>query len=138
MKTITRFVFVLVAAVLTACATQPPRTLSALPDPPSARQIQGSLWKSSSGDYPGYQRILVDGQERYCRQNPGMSRHAESRLVCLTEAQVRTEHMLAQQSQLRQAVEFENATRPPTPNIDNLQAAVQAAQILADQPPVRR
>ena len=132
MKTVMGFIFVVLAAVCAACATEASRTLPALPDPPSALQIQQSLEKTPSGDYPGYQRIVADGHERYCRRN--LNPLADDKVVCVTEAQVRIEHfqaqqaLQAQQSQLAQAQMLKDATRPPTPNIDARQNAMQMQQ----------
>lgn len=135
MKMIRSFVFVGVAAVCAACATQPPRTVSALPQPPTARQILQPLAKSPSGDYPGYQRIVVDGQTRYCRQNPTTDPETGSRVVCLTDAQLRTEHLLAQQQlRLQEAQSRQDWTRSPTPNLDSQAAAVQLQQSAANLP----
>ena len=110
MKTIRTLVFVVIPVVCAACATQQSRTISALPEPPTAQDMQ-RFQRSPNGDYPGYQRVVVDGQEQFCRQATRGSL-SESRVVCLTEAQLRTEHLLAQeqaqqlQRQLQQSEEL--------------------------------
>ena len=51
MKTISGFILLVSAAACAGCATvTPPPTLASHPD----------------HYYPGYQRVLVDGQERFC------------------------------------------------------------------------
>ena len=73
MKTINGFIFLVVAAACTACATQP-QTIASHPE--AGRQ------------YPGYRLVMVSGQPRYCYAvDSGTDRKA----VCLTEAQVRQE-----------------------------------------------
>ena len=134
MGTIRSFAFAGAAAALAACATQPSRTLPALPDPPAALQLQQPLVKTPSGDYPDYQRIVVDGQELYCRQNQTKNPRTDSKVTCLTEAQLQTEHLLALQAQVRRTLVFETATRPPTPNLNSVQAGVQAQQNFANLP----
>ena len=125
MKAIRTFLFVVIPLVCAACATQHPRTISALPEPPTARDLQ-QFQRLPNGNYPGYQRIMVNGQEQFCRQKSGFFVNgavqdvsgglraltdavatrdglSESRVVCLTEAQVRTERLLAlEQAQLLQ------------------------------------
>jgi hypothetical protein len=118
MKTIRTFVFVVIPVVCAACATQQPRTISALPEPPTAQEMQ-QLKRLPNGSYPGYQRIMVYGQEQFCRQAApdGVVRDStclhvrtyeittrvslsESRVVCLTEAELRIEHVVALKQQL--------------------------------------
>jgi len=77
-----------------------------------------------SPDYPGYKRVLVNGQERYCYATGSGT---ERKAVCFTQVQV-------QQAQLRQAQMLENGTRPPTPNLDAQQAGLQLQQSAADLP----
>jgi hypothetical protein len=93
MKTIRTFVFVVIPVVCAACATQQPRTISALPEPQTAQDVQ-QLQRLPDGNYLGYQRIMANGQDRFCRQTTSDSLSG-SRVVCLTEAQVRTEQLLA-------------------------------------------
>jgi hypothetical protein len=93
MKTIRAFVFVVIPVICAACATQQPRTISALPEPPTAQGLQ-QLQRLPNGNYPGYQRIMVNGQEQFCRQTTRSSQ-SESRVACLTEAQLRTGRLLA-------------------------------------------
>ena len=94
MKTIRTFVFVVIPVVCAACAIQQPRTISALPEPSKWQEDLQQLQRLPNGNYPGYQRIMVNGQERLCRQTTSDSRSG-SRVVCLTEAQLRTEHLQA-------------------------------------------
>ncbi len=135
MKAINGLVYLAIAGACTGCATPSPRTVSALPDPPSAVQVLQPLMKTPSGDYIGYQRIVVDGQQRYCRQNLTKNPQTESRVVCITEAQLRTEHLLAQErAQLRQTQLLQGASRPPTPNREAQQASMQLMQNAANIP----
>jgi hypothetical protein len=93
MKTIRTFVFVVIPVVCAACASERPRTISALPEPPTEQDLQ-YLQRLPDGNYPGYQRIMVNGQERFCRQVPrGLL--PESRVLCLTEPELRTVRLLA-------------------------------------------
>jgi hypothetical protein len=102
MKTIASFVLVAVAAVCTACAAHP----------------------GSSPDYPGYKRVMLDGQERYCYATGSGT---ERKAVCFTRVQV-------QQAQLRQAQLLQNGTSPPTPNLDAQQAGLQLQQSVGNIP----
>lgn len=116
MKMINGFIVLAIASACVGCATQPPRTLSALPDT-----------QPSSKAY--YQRIVEDGQVRYCRTVP-VRANTESRVVCLTEAQLQAEQL----QQLSQARLVEDGVRPPTPNLDSRQAAIQLQQSAANIP----
>jgi hypothetical protein len=93
MKTIRAFVFGLIPVVCAACATQQPRTISAFPDPPTVRDLQ-LLQRLPNGNYLGYQRIVVNGQEQFCRQSV-RNWLSDGRVFCLTEAELRTDHLLA-------------------------------------------
>ena len=110
MKTISGFILVMVAAACAACATQ--RTL------PSHPVVQ------SGGYIPGYQHVLVDGQDRYCyAKGSGTERKA----ICLTDAAV-------WEARNRREQMVENGTRPPTPNLDSQQVGVQLLQSAANMP----
>ena len=93
MKTIRTFVFAVIPVMCAACATQPPRTISALPELPTAQDLQ-QFQRLPNGNYPGYQRIVVNGQEKFCRQTLTGSL-SESRVFCLTETQLGTERLVA-------------------------------------------
>jgi hypothetical protein len=108
MKTITSLVFVVVAAACAACATHEPatsstapRTLPALPVPQTYTPSQlAALRRTPGGDYPGYQRIVIDdGQTRYCRRATADSQ-SDSGVVCLREAQLWAEQLIAQRQRL--------------------------------------
>ena len=132
MKMINGFIILAVAAACAGCATQPSRTLSALPDAATARQTLRPPVKSASGDYAGYQRIVVDGQERYCRKNEAANSLTESKVVCVTESQLRTDYLLAQQARLTRENNFDYSA--PTPNLNSLQTGVQLQQAAANMP----
>jgi hypothetical protein len=134
MKTVSSLVCVAVVAACAGCATAPPRTLSALPDPPTERQMLQPLKKTASGDFPGYQRIVVDNETLYCRQNSKTNAQTGSRVVCLTEAQLRNEHLLALRAAAQREIEIVDNERAPTPNVDNVYNANQAQGFIADQP----
>ena len=143
MKTIRTFVFVVVPVLCAACASESSHTLPAFPAPPTARDIEQPLEKTAEGTYPGYERIVVDGQELYCRQTAVVDSQTGSKVACMTEAEVRSEHQLAQmkaqllaqeRSQARQSQNFETGSRPPTPNIDNQASAMQLQQSVANVP----
>lgn len=60
------------------------------------------LQRLPDGNYPGYERIVVNGQERFCRQVPrGLL--PESRVLCLTEPELELEtaHLLAREQALQ-------------------------------------
>ena len=109
MKPITSFALVAVAASLAACATRkpaastaPPRTVPALPEARtySAAQL-AALQAAPGGEYPGYQRIMVEGQVRYCRKNLATGSPTESMAICLTEAGLWAEQRRALLEQAR-------------------------------------
>ena len=93
MKAIRTFVFVVIPVACAACATQQPRTISALPEPPTV-QDRLQFQRLPTGNYPGYQRIVVNGLEQFCRQT-SRDLLSEGRVICLTEAELRTVHLLA-------------------------------------------
>jgi hypothetical protein len=135
MKTIRSFVFVTVAAACAGCATHEPgssgttaHTLPAFPQPQtySAAQL-AALRKTPGGDYPGYQRIVVDGQARYCRRNlaTGLGLNAESKVICITEAQVWAEQ---QRAQLLASAQQEQLRRSGTEQLESQEAWRQQAQ----------
>ena len=118
MKTITGFVFLTVAAACAVCIAQtpaassapvttaaptedavPPRTLPSHPDPnaPSVASQPAAPSKGYGGAYAGYQRVVSNGQERYCRNDVATGSHTERKAVCLTEAQVRLQQIKTQQ-----------------------------------------
>ncbi len=115
MKTFTGFIFLAAVAACTLCAAQtpatssapaaaaessatatdvPPRTLSSHPDTPGAPQ-SAPPQNRPGGDYVGYQRIVVNGRELYCRNDKATGSHTERNAVCMTEAQVKAEQLRA-------------------------------------------
>ena len=110
MKTFSALMLLAVAAACVGCATE--RTL---PSHPVAE---------SGGSFPGYQRVLVDGQERYCY---AVRTDTERKAVCATAAQLEAE-------QLRLARSVEYGSRPLTPNVDAQYAGVQLQQSAANIP----
>jgi hypothetical protein len=150
MTTITGFVFVMVAAACAACATHGPatsstaRTLPALPQPQiySASQL-AALRRTPGGNYPGYQRIRVDGQAHYCRKNRATGSDTESTVVCITEAQIWAEQLRVQElaSAQERAQELASAQeqdlrRSGTQQIENQEASRQQLQSIAVNNPV--
>jgi hypothetical protein len=105
MKTITSCIFVVVAAACAGCATHEPatsgttgRTLPALPQPQTySAATLAALRKTPGGTYPGYQRIVADGRNLYCRKNFATESNTEGKVICLTEAQLWTEQLRAQE-----------------------------------------
>jgi hypothetical protein len=110
MKTFGGLILLVIAAACEGCATQ--RTL---PSHPVAE---------SGGSFPGYQRVLVDGQERYCY---AVRTDTERKAVCATAAQLE-----AEQQHLARSVQY--GSRPLTPNVDAQYAGVQLQQSAADLP----
>ena len=109
MKAISGFIILAVAAAGAGCATQ--RTLPSHP--------------VASGDrFPGYQLVLVDGQERYCY---AVRTATDRKAVCATAAELDAEH-----DRLARTVEY--GSRPQTPNIDARQASIQLQQSAANLP----
>jgi hypothetical protein len=149
MKTITSFVFVVVAAACAGCATNEPatsfaapRTLAALPQPQiySAAQLN-ALRKTPGGNYPGYQHIVADGQNLYCRKNRTTDSNTETTVICLTEAQIWTEQLRAQVSALERAQQLASAQeqdlrRSGTQQLESQEAALQQLQNVAVNYPV--
>ena len=97
MKTINGFIFLVVAAACTACATQPQSIAS---HPEAGRQ------------YPGYRLVMVSGQPRYCY---AVGSGTDRKAVCLTEAQVRQELTARQAARLSE--NYSDLLRPLTPNV---------------------
>ena len=116
MKTITGFVFLTVAAACAVCTAQtpapssapaaaaaptedavPPRTLPSHPDAQTDASQPAAPPKGYGGAYTGYQRVVSNGQERYCRNDVATGSHTERKAVCLTEAQVRLQQIKTQQ-----------------------------------------
>jgi hypothetical protein len=120
MKTIAAFIVLMSATACAVCAAQSPATSSAptasatpendtvpprtLPShPPEAESTAAkpaAQSKTYGGAYTGYQRVVSNGQERYCRNDVATGSHTERKAVCLTEAQVRIEQLKAQQFML--------------------------------------
>ena len=118
-KTIAGAVFLLGAMACTVCAAQtpapssapvasaatetdavPPRTLPSHPEAQSAESKPVAPSRTYGGAYTGYQRVVSNGQELYCRNDVATGSHAERKAVCLTEAQVRIERLKAEQFML--------------------------------------
>jgi hypothetical protein len=116
MKTITGFVFLMGATAFAVCAAQtpapssapvaavvpaaesvPPRTLPSHPDVQSAAAQPAAPPTGHGGAYAGYQRVVSNGQERYCRNDVATGSHTERKAVCLTESQVRLQELKTQQ-----------------------------------------
>jgi hypothetical protein len=141
MKTITSCVVVAVAAACAGCATHAPAisgtapgTVPALPvaHAYSAAQL-AELRKTPGGEYPGYQRILVDGQTRYCRKNLATDSATDRPVICLTEAQLWAEQLRAQELASAQA---EDRRRDATQQLESQEAWRQQAQNIAVNNPV--
>ena len=99
MKTLTGFILLIGIAACSASAadTVPPRTLPSHPEPQSATSESAATSKEYGGAYAGYQRIVSNGQERYCRNDVATGSRTERKAVCLTAAQMRIEQLKAQQ-----------------------------------------
>ena len=121
LKTITGAVFLMGAMACAVCAAQTPATSSGpvaaaapendavpprtLPSHPPEAQSAASKptaapSKSYGGAYTGYQRVVSNGQELYCRNDVATGSHTERKAVCLTQAQVRIEQLKAEQFML--------------------------------------
>ncbi len=108
MRTVTGVVIVLGAGVLAACAARPPQSIAF-----SQPQILPGTPLENAGTFRGYKRIVIDGQERYCRNDLATGSHTERKAVCLTEAQWRTQQALAEQLMLE--IERRAASTAQTP-----------------------
>jgi hypothetical protein len=113
MKTITGLILLVVAGACTACATQEPPTLPSHPEGQAVAPQIGALEKKPGDNYPGYQRIVVNGQERYCRNDMATGSHTERKAICLTQAQVKAEQLRAQEFMLE--VQRTAAAMPQSP-----------------------
>lgn len=120
MKPTTTFILLIGAMACAVCAAQtpatssapaaaaasktdavPPRTLpSHPPEAQSAASKPSAPAKAYGGAYTGYQRVVSNGQELYCRNDVATGSHTERKAVCLTQAQVRIEQLKAQQFML--------------------------------------
>jgi hypothetical protein len=79
----------------------PPRAVPAASEGASTATqnvLPGPLPKAhgTTGAYDGYTRVVIDGQERYCRDDVATGSHTERHTVCLTRAQVAAEQVRAQ------------------------------------------
>ena len=110
MKSFSGLILLVVAAASAGCATE-----RSLPSHPVAE---------SGRSFPGYQRVLVDGQERYCY---AVRTETERKAVCATAAQLE-----AEQQRLARSVEY--GSRPFTPNVDAQYTGVQLQQNAANIP----
>jgi hypothetical protein len=116
MKTLPGFIFLMGAGACAVCAAQtpatssapaasteapatstasdhesvPPRTIPSHPETPPAAA------KNLDGAYAGYRRVVVNGQELYCRNDQSTGSHTQRTPVCGTAAQVKAEELAAQ------------------------------------------
>jgi hypothetical protein len=107
MKLITQFAFLMCATACAVCTAQtpatspapavPPRTLPSHPEEQSVTPKPAGPVKKQLGDYAGYQRIVVNGQERYCRNDKATGSRTERTGVCLTASQVQAEQLRVQE-----------------------------------------
>jgi hypothetical protein len=122
MKTMTGFVFLLFAAACAVSAAEepvtssapaaatptqaapapsevesvPPRTIPSHPDPQTTASHTLAPPDGHGAEYKGYQRIVFDGQELYCRNDVSTGSHANRKPVCLTEAQMKSQQLAVQ------------------------------------------
>lgn len=101
MKAVTGFSILAVAAASVSCAAQPPGiTPAASQSGAAAAQnvLPGPLPErhGTRGEYAGYTRVVINGQELYCRNDVATGSHTERHTVCLTSAQVLAEQVRAQ------------------------------------------
>ena len=98
----------------------PPRTLPSHPEEqPAATAPPAAPVKQQIGDYLGYQRIVVNGQERYCRNDKATGSRTQRTAVCLTQAQVKAEQLKTEEFMLE--TERRAAAMPASPmNIGGL------------------
>ena len=108
MGTVNLAAIALLAAVLSACAAQPPKSIAF-----SQPQVLPGTPQENAGTFRGYKRIVIDGQERYCRNDLATGSHTERKAVCLTEAQWRVQQALAEQLMLE--IERRAAATAQTP-----------------------
>jgi hypothetical protein len=101
MKRITSLVVLMGATALTACASQGPATspgtgtghASVAATAPAAGAAPAAATKiTDSTKIPsGYRRVVMNGQERFCRREPVTGSRAQVPEVCLTKAQLDAE-----------------------------------------------
>ena len=98
----------------------PPRTLPSHPEEqPAATAPSAAPVKKQIGDYLGYQRIVINGQERYCRNDKATGSRTQRTAVCLTKDQVKAEQLKTEEFMLE--TERRAAAMPAAPmNIGGL------------------
>jgi hypothetical protein len=122
MKAVTCFIILVGAAASVLCAAQPAGTLPAATQassapvqitlaPPRAAPaasernaaatqnvLPGPLPElhGTRGDYAGYTRFVINGQELECRNDVATGSRTERHMVCLTPAQVAAQQVRAQ------------------------------------------
>jgi hypothetical protein len=115
MDKLTSCLILLSATALAACATQVPATSTATDTghetvaaavPPTASATAPRLVATPPKDaarpkgevvVQGYTQVMVDGQQRYCRDDLATGSHTARIPVCLTKAQLLAEQARAQQ-----------------------------------------
>lgn len=91
MRQVMRFVILAGTGSLAACATNAPATLPALaPGATTPVVAPANSADASASKLPhGYTRVLVNGEERFCRNDLVTGSRTEHQRVCLTAEQLK-------------------------------------------------
>ena len=82
MKNLMHHAFLVGTFTLNACATLPPAPASA-PVPHAANS------QNTQNKFPGYRRVVKNGEERFCRYDQSSGSHIQAGMVCYTAEQIR-------------------------------------------------
>lgn len=99
MRHISTFVILSGAALLAACASQPPAPATAS----GAHQAVAPATGAAAQQFPGYRRVVSNGQELFCRYEMMTGSNIKQE-TCLTRYQLETQQKDAQQ-QLQNALQ---------------------------------
>jgi hypothetical protein len=90
-KQVTSLVVLAAALVLAACASTPPVTSSAPSADPANVRATAAAPRTDTGFKPpaDYRRVMVDGQEKFCRKFFPTGSRVESQTECLTENELK-------------------------------------------------
>lgn len=97
-------------------ASVPPRTLPSHPETTPAAAQPTAAAKNQNGAYPGYRRVVVNGQELYCRNDLATGSHTKRTPACGTLAQVQAEQMAAR-NLLDEMIRRDATVLPPPANM---------------------
>ena len=90
MKQVTRFVSLAVASALVACASQAPVSSTAgVASHGTVPATVSDAPKQDKSAIPyGYRRVMVNGQERFCKSDTFTGSRAKKEEICLSRAQM--------------------------------------------------